>query len=424
MKARTLRFFLFVIIAGLVGYYIGVMKISWDWQVYYPQVNVISKEPPPSVTNVDMTQFWSVLDKINSLYYDRSKINPQEMVNGAIEGMVSTLNDPYTLYLPPQNNASFKQQLAGQFEGIGAELGMKGKDIVVVAPLDGSPAEKAGLKAGDILLKIDGQTDSGLSLNDAVNKIRGPKGTKVTLTVMHKSETQPTDITITRDTINVKSVAMWIKNVKDIDGIDTNKLKGFANAKVAYVRLSQFGDNTNQEWLDAANKIALSMQKDSSIKGVILDLRNNPGGYLNDAAFIASEFIPSGTIVIQQDGRGDQTDLSVSRKGLLTNVRLVVLINKGSASASEIVSGALRDHGRAKLVGENSFGKGIVQQAEDMGGGAGLHVTTAKWLTPKGSWVGNGKDGVGLTPDISVPLDPKDPSHDTQLEKAVQAIVE
>ncbi len=226
------------------------------------------------------------------------------------------------------------------------------------------------------------------------------------------------DIKITRDTLTVKSVSMWVKRTGEIEGVKIDKK--FANDEIAYIRLSQFGDNTNQEWLSLANKLSLDIAKDNKIKGLVLDLRNNPGGYLTDATFIASEFIKSGTVVIQDTGNGETTHFTVLRKGLLADVSLVVLINKGSASASEIVAGALRDYERAKLVGETSFGKGTIQQAEDLGNGAGLHVTIAKWLTPKGIWV----HGKGLTPDYSISLDAKDLSHDTQLEKAVLLLIQ
>jgi carboxyl-terminal processing protease len=327
------------------------------------------------------------------------------------------------MYLPPIQNDNFKTNLAGKFEGIGAELGMKDQDIIVVAPLDGSPAEKAGVKPGDTIIKVDGASVAGLTLPQTVEKIRGDKGTKVMLTLLSKGASSTKDISITRDQITIKSVTGWVKKLSDITGIDKKSIAGHENDKVGYIRLSQFGDNTNEEWVGVANMIA-SERQNGNIKGVVLDVRNNPGGYLTDAVYIASEFIKSGTVVIEDDGNGNQKHLDVSRAGNLTEIPVIVLINKGSASASEILSGALRDHNRAKLLGETSFGKGTVQQALDLGGGVGLHVTVAKWLTPNGTWVGNGKDGKGLKPDISVDLDPKDTTHDSQLEKAVQTLVQ
>ncbi len=419
MRANVFRLLLIAVIAGIVGYYIGVNKVKIDWQNYHPRVEVIHKEPPPEVANLDLSQFWTVLSRLEKTYYDKTAIDPQKLLNGAIAGMVESLDDPYTVYLPPKQNDDFKQGLAGKFEGIGAELGMREKQIIVVAPLGGSPAEKSGIRAGDAIIKVNGQLTFGWTLNQAIEKIRGPKGTEVTLAVVHKSGDQLKDVKITRDTITVKSVILWTKKIKDIAEIDDKKV-GNPEATVSYIRLSQFGDNTNQEWIVLVNRLTLELQKNKNNKGIILDLRNNPGGYLSDAVFIASEFIPSGTVVIQEDGNGKQVNMPVSRKGLLYDTPLVILINKGSASASEIVAGSMRDHKRARLVGETSFGKGTIQQAEDLGGGAGLHVTVAKWLTPNGTWVHQ----KGLSPDVAVAVDSKDQSHDAQLEKAIEVLVQ
>lgn len=420
MKTRALQLVLIACISAFAGYYVGVNKISYDWKNYRPEISVINKEPPSSLSQVDFTLFWNVWQKLENSYYDKKVIEPQKLVNGAISGMVESLGDPYTMFLPPVQNSSFKESMAGQFQGIGAELDMKNKQIIVVAPLDGSPAEKAGIRAGDAILEVNNQSTSGWTLNQAVEKIRGPKGTPVKLAILQKDSTRPKDVNIVRDVISIKSVYGWVKKVKDVDGIKlTNNLKKEEERKVIYLRLSQFGDNTNQEWLGLVNNIYLEVGKDKDFKGVVVDLRNNPGGYLTDATFIASEFIKDGTVVIQDKGNGDKNHFSVTRKGLLVDTPVVVLINKGSASASEIVAGAIRDHKKGKLIGETSFGKGTIQQAEDLGDGAGLHVTIAKWLTPKEIWVHN----QGLTPDVKVSLDEKDPSHDIQLEKAIEELL-
>lgn len=426
IKPNTIRLIIVLVITFLIGYYVGVTKINFDWATYQPNLQISSKEPPPSDQFVDTTRMWEVLDKIETLYYDKSAIDTNKMLDGAITGMVASLGDPFTLYLPPVQNTSFKQGLAGEFDGIGAELTASGKNVTVLSPLDGSPALKAGIKPGDTIIGVNGKDISGVDLNTIVNEIRGPKGTKVTLTVVHKGSSTPVDITITRDVITVKSLDTWTKKVSDIQGIDhkADGLAQAANDKIVYIRLSEFGDNTNSEWQQLAQSVSKQIKSDPSIKGIVFDLRNNPGGYLTDAIYIISEFVKSGTAVMQEDGNGNKTAYAVSGKGLLTDVPVVVLINKGSASAAEIVSGSLHDHGRAQLVGENSFGKGTVQEAFDLGDGAGLHVTIAKWLTPNGTWVGNGKDGKGLTPDYIVHLNPKDPTHDTQLEKAVELLVQ
>lgn len=419
---RTVLIFLIVcILSWIGGFWFGTNKVELDWQNYRPSLQVEGKEPPPNVTNLDLSLLWVVLDKLKTSYYDQSVIDPKKLVNGAITGMVESLDDPYTVYLPPQENTDFKQGLAGKFEGIGAELGMNGKQIIVVAPIEGSPAQKAGVKAGDAIVKVNDEVTFGWTLAQAVEKIKGPKGTKVKLSLIHKGQEKVTDISITRDEIQLKSVAMWVKKVKEVEGITLNNtLKANGEDQVAYIRLSQFGDNTNQEWVGLVNELNLKSQTDKNIKGLILDLRNNPGGYLTDAVFISSDFLSEGDVVVmQEDGREQRMSLKTSRRGLLQDMPLIILINKGSASASEIVSGAMRDHKRATLLGETSFGKGTIQQAEDLGNGAGIHVTIAKWLTPNGTWVHK----KGLTPDIEVKLDEKDPSRDTQLESAIEQLV-
>ncbi|MBI4097816.1 MAG: S41 family peptidase [Candidatus Levybacteria bacterium] len=417
-KTPRTQLILVILISLLVGYYFGVNKINFDWKSYKPKLTVESKAPPPELSSVDFSAFWNVWQKIESNYYDKTKLDSQKMLNGAISGMVQSLDDPFTVYLPPVQNDNFKQGLAGQFQGIGAELGIKDQKILVISPLNGSPAQKAGIRAGDFILAVNGGSTANMTLSQAVEKIRGPKGTTVTLTIIHKDENSPKDIKIVRDVITVKSVDSWIKKVSDIDSIKTDKSQ--SNSKIAYISLSQFGDNTNSEWLSLANNLNLKLTSEKDVKGIVLDLRNNPGGYLSDAVFIASEFLKEGTVVVSEEEASGKTTLKANRRGLLTEVPMVVLINKGSASASEIVAGALRDNQRAKLVGETSFGKGTIQQAEDLGNGAGLHVTIAKWLTPNETWV-NGK---GLNPDISIALDSKTPERDLQLEKAVLELIE
>lgn len=421
MNPQRIRFVASILVAFLIGYSIGVFKVDFAWENFKPHIEVINKEPPPSLMTLDFSQFWTVMSKVESEYYDKKAIDPQKMLNGAIVGMVESLDDPYTVYLPPKENNDFKQSIAGKFEGIGAELSIKDKQIIVVAPLDGSPAEQAGIKAGDAILKVNDESIAGWTLQETVDKIRGPKGTEVKLAIVHKSDTKATEVKIVRDTIQVKSLVSWTKAVKDIDAIDTKSasFSGQLDDKVTYIRLSQFGDTANKEWTDVAIKLKQELQTEKDVKGIIFDLRNNPGGYLTDAVYIASEFIKEGTAVMEEDKNGEKKAFSVSGRGMLTDVPVIVLLNGGSASASEIVAGALRDHGRAQIVGEKSFGKGTIQSAEDLGGGSGLHVTIAKWLTPNETWVHK----EGLQPDYAISLDPADPARDTQLEKAVEVLV-
>lgn len=419
---KVLVSLLLIVISAYAGYMFGVNKVEWEWKNYQPNITVSNKQPPNPNMEVDFSVLWTVMDKLEANYYDKTVIDPQEMLNGAVTGLVASLGDPYTTYLPPAQNEDFKETLAGQFEGIGAELGVEENKIIVVAPLDGSPAKEAGLRAGDQILKVDDEVILGWTINQAVDKIRGPKGSNVLLTVVHKTEENQREVAITRGTINVDSVFMWTKKANEIDEINAQDLpEAMRDQQIAYIRLSQFGDRTNQEWLQMVNDLNLKINMGEDIKGLVLDLRNNPGGYLTDAVFISSDFIPVGeTVVMQEDSKKNRIELKTERKGLLPDIPLVILVNRGSASASEIVSGAMRDHERAILVGEKSFGKGTIQTAEDLGGGAGLHITIAKWLTPNGTWVHK----EGLTPDVEVAIDEKDPSHDAQLEKAIEELLQ
>ncbi len=417
VNLRIFHILIIVVVAAFVGYLIGVNKINIELKNYRPIVSIYPKAPPPG-QSLNLSLFYQILDKVNQSYYDKSKVSSDKILQGAIDGMLSTLGDPYTSFFPPARNSDFKTQLAGQFSGIGAELSLSNdKRIIVVSPLDGSPAQKAGLAAGDLVLKVNGEDTSGWEVSQAVDKIRGPKGSSVDLQIQHEKSKNPVDVKIVRDTIVIKSVASWVKDYSCSK--DTCQEKT-GSQTVAYIRLSQFGDNTNDEWISAVNGINNKISG-KKLKGVILDLRNNPGGYLNDAVFIASEFIKSGVVVIQEDGAGQKDPMSVSRHGTLTDYPIIVLINKGSASASEIVAGALRDNGRAKLLGDVSFGKGTVQQAIDLDGGGSVHISVAKWLTPAGTWVNK----VGLKPDISVPFDASKSSKlipqklDNQLQAAI-----
>ena len=426
MRNATLRVILVILISVLTGFYFGVNKVALDWKNYKPSLSIINKQPPPVLANTDFSVFWNVWEKLENKFYDKSKLDAQQMLNGAISGLAQSLGDPYTVYLPSQQNNNFKQGLAGQFSGIGAELGMSDEQVIVIAPLNGSPAQKAGVKAQDAIVKVDGVSTNGWSVSQAVEKIRGPKGTEVTLSLIHKNTKKSENVKIIRDIITIKSVEGWMKdikyqksNIKNPIQIVEKDQKCDNCSKIAYIRLSQFGDQTNKEWISLVNSLSLQIEKDKNVKGLILDLRNNPGGYLTDAVFIASEFLGVGKTVVLEEGHDNKKNLFVTRKGLFTNINLIILINKGSASASEIVAGAMMDNNRATLIGETSFGKGSIQMADELPNGAGLHITIAKWLTPKGVWV-NGK---GLKPDIEVVLDGKDKKRDIQLERAVEELV-
>lgn len=416
MRKRLLNIAV-VVLAAYVGFLFGEKRLELSYKNWQPSVtyNRQSILDQAKSRQGDFSQFWVVWDKLSSEYVDKSALDPDKMIQGAITGMVSSLGDPYTMYLPVTQNKAAKEDLGGAFGGVGIQLGFKDKQMVVMSPLDGSPAAKAGVKAGDLILKIvDGKKNiskstTGMNLQEAVNDIRGEIGSKVTLSLYRDGVDNPFDVTLTRDTIVVKSVTL---------NFDKSK-----NGKpVADLKLSEFGDRTQSEWNDAVDKITSKCgDNGNNCSGVVLDLRNNPGGYLETAVYIAGEFLSPGKLVVtQQYGDGSKMDHKVDRNGRLLNNKMVVMVNGGSASAAEILSGSLQDQRRARIVGEQSFGKGSVQQPEDFPDGSGMHITIAKWLLPSGNWV----DKRGITPDIKIAADQNntDPTKDIQLDKAIDSL--
>ena len=364
--------------------------------------------------DIDFSMFWKVWDTVEKKYVDKKKVDKKKMYYGAIKGMVASIEDPYTFFLTPVENKQSKDGLEGKFEGIGAQLGMKENRVVVIAPLKNSPAEKAGVLAGDYILKVNNEVIAGMPLTQVVSKVRGDKGTKVHLALGRNGKEVAIDVV--RDTIRVESVETKLDE----------KLSSCTSAcdKVAYLKLNQFGDGTVDEW---EQKVAEIKEKwgTGTIKGLVLDLRDNPGGYLESSVYLAGEFLEQNKLVVKQESTSyENKDYYVTRKGSLLDIPMTVLINKGSASAAEILSGALRDHNRAKLIGEKSFGKGSVQEAIDLGDGMGLHVTVAKWVLPKGEWI----NGTGIEPQIKVENvvpegDTMSRENDSQLDKAVELLL-
>lgn len=407
-----------VILIGGIGYRLGEKHAT---TIIEKPSTVVGIETPSSIP-VDFSLFWDVWQRIHTFYIDRATIDTQKLVWGAISGMVNALDDPYTVFLPPKENKEFKDDIGGSFQGIGAQLGTKDGKIIIQTPLKGYPAEKMGLKPMDWIMKVDDEDTVGWTLTKAVAKIRGPKGTTVTLSILHEKADKPIDIAITRDEIVVPSVETWIKTpkeIKEISGVPSALRFMGMNKRIAYIYLSRFGDLTNEEWLKAVTAIVEAQRSD--VAGLVVDLRNNPGGYLDGAVFIASEFIKSGTVVTQTNSDGTKETLSVNRKGQLTTIPMVILVNKGSASAAEIVAGALRDYKRATIVGEASFGKGSVQSPQELKDGAAVHITTGKWLLPNGDWI-NKK---GIMPDVEVKLDNLDiATQDAQLAKAIELLLQ
>jgi len=428
MKLKTLRntllIFSFMLLAAGLGYRAGTKNlfskvVKKEFKFSDVSSLIKSNNVPANKQDLDFSEFWQVWQILESKYYDDNDIKADKMLQGAIKGMVSSLKDPWTVYLPPNDNKRAKEDLNGQFEGVGIQLGFKDDRLAVIAPLKGLPAEKAGVKAGDLIIHIkdekkDIDVDTyDLSIYEAVEYIRGPKGQVVELTLLREGEVEPYVASIARGTIVVPSVELvvgTVENDKWEEGlVDSNK------DMVAWLRVNRFGDNTLTEWNESVNEI-YKLYENGKIEGMVLDLRNNPGGYLSGAVSLASEFVSKGVIVKQEDAEGVIENYSVNRKGSLLDISIVVLVNKGSASASEILAAALRYHRSAKIVGEKTFGKGTIQEAVELDGDSGLHVTTAKWLMPDGKWVNDNK---GIDPDLEVDNPKDDDTIDLQLIKAV-----
>ncbi|MBI5150999.1 MAG: S41 family peptidase [Candidatus Pacebacteria bacterium] len=414
MKLQTVQSFvvgiLLILLGGVVGYRFGsgqtIPVLSRVVSAIPQSQRLVNTKVPSSESSVDFSQFWEVWNRLESFYVDPEKLDAKKMVYGAIQGMTSALGDPYTMYLPPEEHKRSVEDLQGAFDGVGIQLGYKNQTLAVIAPLKGHSAEKAGVQAGDFILRIKDEKKNvdkettGISLPEAVNLIRGPKGTYVKLTFLREGG-KPEEKELMRDTIIVPSV--------ELKYVEKN------GKHIAHIILSRFGERTDNEWKKIVDDILTQKKK---VSGAIVDVRNNPGGYLQGAIDIASEFIPNGPIVTQQ-GRVEKQTYTVSRRGRLTEVPVVVLANKGSASASEIVAGALRDRRGAKLVGENTFGKGTVQDAQnDLPDGAGLHITIAKWLLPSGSWIHE----KGLSPDVEIVDDQNTPDIDEAVQKAAEML--
>lgn len=348
--------------------------------------------------DVNFDLFWDVWDTLKSEYVDKGAISEKEMFYGSIKGMVDSLGDPYTVFMDPKITKEFNEDLDGTFEGIGAEIGIRDDVLTIIAPLDDMPAQKAGLMAGDKVLAIDGETTLDITIDEAVRKIRGENGTDVVLTIYRDDGDGSKDVTITRGVIYVKSLKTELR--------DDN---------IFVIKISNFNGDTSSLFNVAVNEV---LEKNPS--GVILDLRNNPGGYLQTSIEMASEWVEDGVVVIEKFSDESQTEYDSQGRARLKTYPTVVLVNEGSASASEIVAGALRDHQKATIVGEKTFGKGSVQTLKAFGDGSSVKITIAKWLTPNGDCINK----EGIEPDEKVELKIEDYKNgvDTQLNKAIEIL--
>ena len=347
--------------------------------------------------DIDFNQFWEVWDRVRAKYV-KQPVKDSELFYGALQGLVFGLGDPYSVYFPPAPAAEFTKSLAGEFGGIGAEIGNKNNQIVVIAPLPDTPAERAGLRPADRILAIDRRSTLGMDVSTAVEHIRGSTTTTVILTIMRAGWEKPRDLTIHRATINVPSVLFSMRP-----------------GAVAYLRVMQFNEQTMP---NLARYI--DMLKARKAQAIILDLRNNPGGLLDGAIDVSGEIFPEGTTVVLEQNKTSKDELKTNSSGTLKQVKLVVLVNGGTASSAEIVAGAIKDHNRGKVIGEKTFGKGTVQELDPLRGGSSAKITVAKWLTPKGTSI----DKNGIVPDIEV----KEPdnilflSNDPLVKRAIEEL--
>jgi len=325
----------------------------------------------------ELRTFSEVLTQVQKNYVDETKV--KDLVQGAIRGMLSTL-DPHSAYMTPEMYKEMQVETKGEFGGVGIQIGVKENRLAVIAPIDGTPAQRAGIKAGDYITKVNEESTKDLTLMDAVQKMRGPKGTKVNLTIQRDGANDPLQFTLVRDTIKIESVKS-----KVLDNI-------------GYVKLTQFQEATGRD----LGRV-LKQFKDQKVQSTILDLRNNPGGLLTAAVEVSEQFLPNGKLVVYTKGRESKKDEWFAKgKDQMDDSPMIILVNEGSASASEIVAGALQDYGRAVIVGTTSFGKGSVQTILPLGDGSGLRLTTAKYYTPKGRSI----QSTGITPDIVVKPQP------------------
>ena len=403
-KSKGLYIYLGTLLLA-TGFLFGVL-FGWSQsgEAYIPTTDanyLPVQEQEKIAKDLDFEMFWQVWNIVKTKYVDNEDITDQDLFYGALEGIVGALDDPYSIFLDPDFYKTFDEDLSGSFQGIGAEIGIRDGVLTIVAPLANSPAEKAGLKSGDRVFKVDGEEAFDWSTDHAIQVIRGEKGTPVVLTVARDGADDFIDITIIRDIIEMPSVELEYKEIAD--------------KKIAYLALYSFNQDTYKQFVEKM----MELTKDTEVDGLILDLRDDPGGYLDIAIEISSEWVEKdGIVVSEKMGDGSGLDYYSYAYAGLENMPTVILINEGSASASEIVAGALQDHNKAVLVGQTSFGKGSIQNLHELADGSSVKITIGKWYTPEGQNI----DKEGIDPDIYVEYAFEDweAEIDPQLNKALE----
>lgn len=392
-----------LLIAG--SYKLGYTQGKSGYTFEPSTFKVINQKDQPGV--VDYNLLWDTIAKLKANHIDKPT-DDQKILYGAVKGAVDSVGDPYTTFFTPEELKSFETDLSGSFEGIGAEIGKENGAIVVISPIDGTPAKQAGLLPKDIIVKVDGQDASGWTTEEAVKHIRGRKGTEVTLTIYRDGRNEAFDVKIKRDAIVIKSVKWEQKTVKDASGKER---------KVGYISVSRFGDDTSGLFSSAVQDL-----RAKGVDTLVLDLRSDPGGYLETAVDLASYWVPKDKVIVTE-AHSDGKNIEYKSKGYnrLSGIKTITLINSGSASASEILAGALHDYKLTTLLGEKSYGKGSVQEVLDLSGGSALKVTIAKWLTPSGHNIN--KEGIAPETEVKLTEDDIKNQKDPQLDKALEEIV-
>jgi len=364
--------------------------------------------------DLDFSLFWEAWHKIQQEYVSPGDIDIQELIYGAISGMVESIGDPYTIFFNPGDAKKFLDDIGGEFEGIGAEIGIRERRLQIIAPLEGTPAQSVGLRPGDIVIKIDGVSTMNITIEEAVTLIRGPKGTEVTLTIMRDEWDSSEDFIIKRAIIEIPSLKWELIPARNASHSDAG-----GEENIAYIKLYHFSERIDQDFKEIATEILKS-----PAEKIILDLRGNPGGYLERSQDIAGWFLEKEQIVVIEDfgGKREQEIYRTKGNSKFLDYPIVILINQGSASASEILASALRDNRGVIMIGETSFGKGSVQKLESLRDGSSLKITIANWLTPNGDLITD----KGLEPDIKIEMTEQDyeEERDPQLNKAIEIIKE